>query len=111
MVPAGMMERQTPPAGAELPDGRKLPGGVVVGLHGDTIGLDQEIFGEDANSFNPLRWLPKFNETDEKFEARLKIMNGHDLAFGYGSRGCIGKHVAEMGKSSTSLSSNSWICC
>jgi cytochrome P450 len=92
----GLMECEIPESGIEWPDGRRLPGDVVIVMHGDLIGREKGIFGEDADEFNPLRWLPQPDEPNEKYEARLKSMNIHDLAFGHGSRGCIGKHVAEM---------------
>lgn len=92
----GMMERETPAGGVRLPDGRWLPGGVVIGMHGDLVGRDRAIFGEDADEFNPLRWLRGPEEPEQAYQSRLKMMNAHDLAFGHGPRGCIGKHVAEM---------------
>ncbi|KAJ6443398.1 major facilitator superfamily transporter [Purpureocillium lavendulum] len=92
----GMMERETPAGGVKLPDGRWLPGGVVIGMHGDLVGRDRDIFGDDADEFNPLRWLRAPEEPEHAYQTRLKIMNAHDLAFGHGPRGCIGKHVAEM---------------
>ncbi|KAL4925851.1 cytochrome P450 [Aspergillus undulatus] len=92
----GMMERETPAGGVTLPDGHFLPGGVVIGMHGDTIGLDKGIFGPDADEFNPLRWVQAAGENEEEYQERLKVMNAHDLAFGHGARGCIGRNVAEM---------------
>lgn len=92
----GMMEREVPAGGCEMPDGRRLPAGVVIGMHGDLIGRDKAIFGDDAEEFNPLRWLPGPNEPQHEFDERLRVMNAHDLAFGHGARGCIGRHVAEM---------------
>ncbi|KAL6232308.1 hypothetical protein BDW75DRAFT_232915 [Aspergillus navahoensis] len=68
----GMMERETPPAGVELPDGHVLPGRVVIGMHGDLIGRDRSIFGDDADEFNPLRWLPAPGEAEADFQARLR---------------------------------------
>ncbi|RFU27293.1 hypothetical protein B7463_g9052, partial [Scytalidium lignicola] len=91
-----LLEREVPAGGCELPDGTKLPAGVVIGMHGDTIGLDKDIFGQNADVFDPLRWLPRAGEPQDAFQKRLRAMNAHDLAFGHGTRGCIGRHVAEM---------------
>ncbi|WPH03602.1 cytochrome P450 [Acrodontium crateriforme] len=92
----GMMEREVPEGGCVMPDGISLPAGTVIGMHGDLIGRDKDIFGDDADEFNPLRWLCGPHESQTEFDERLKAMNSHDLAFGRGTRGCIGKHVAEM---------------
>lgn len=92
----GLMERLIPKSGLELPDGKKLPGGVVIGMQPDLIGRDKGIFGEDVEEFNPVRWLQGEGESDDDYQKRLRAMNGADLAFGYGPRACLGKHVAEM---------------
>ncbi|CAD6580679.1 MAG: hypothetical protein ASARMPREDX12_000234 [Alectoria sarmentosa] len=92
----GLMERLIPESGLELPDGKKLPGGTVIGMQPDLIGCDKGIYGADADEFNPVRWLQAPGETDKDHGERLKAMNGADLAFGYGPRACLGKHVAEM---------------
>ena len=91
-----LLEREVPTGGCEMPDGTRLPAGVVIGMHGDTIGFDKDIYGENAEEFDPLRWLPRFGEPQYAFEKRLKAMTAHDLAFGRGTRSCIGRHVAEM---------------
>lgn len=92
----GLMERLIPESGLELPDGKKLPGGTVIGMQPDLIGCDKGIYGADADEFNPVRWLQAPAETDENYCKRLKAMTSADLAFGYGPRACLGKHVAEM---------------
>lgn len=92
----GMMEREVPVGGCTLPSGRVLPAGVVIGMHGDLIGRDKTIFGQDADEFNPTRWLQESGEPAEAYQKRLAAMNAHDLSFGHGARGCIGRHVAEM---------------
>ena len=92
----GLMERLIPPTGLELPDGRRLPGGVVIGMQPETIGRDKGTYGADADDFNPVRWLQAPTESDQGYSERLKAMNNINLAFGYGPRACLGKHVAEM---------------
>ena len=62
----------------------------------DLIGRDKGIYGADADDFNPVRWLQAPGETGEDHGKRLKAMNGADLAFGYGLRAYLGKHVAEI---------------
>ncbi|KAL4861820.1 cytochrome P450 [Aspergillus spectabilis] len=64
----GMMERETPRGGVQLPDGRWLPGGAVIGMHGDLIGRDKGSCGDDADEFNPLRWLAQPRELEDEYQ-------------------------------------------
>lgn len=93
---AMLLERFVPSEGLELPDGRKLPDGTVVGTFGYTIHRDKEIFGQDADDFNPDRWLQGSGESDDGFKARTNAMKALDMSFGHGSRICLGKHIAEL---------------
>lgn len=47
--------------------------------------LDKNVFGQDADVFNPDRWMDS---------ARAGHMDKHMLAFGGGTRTCIGKNIA-----------------
>lgn len=94
--PAGsiLLERIVPPTGLELPSGQKIPAGTVVGMVGWTVHRNRQIFGADADVFNPDRWLRGTEEPLEKFRARIQKMKQADLGFGHGSRSCIGRHIA-----------------
>lgn len=92
----GLMERLIPESGLELPDGKKLPGSTLIGMQPDLIGCDKGIYGADADEFNSVRWLQAPAEIEKNYGKRLKAMANADLAFGYGPRSWLGKHVAEM---------------
>ncbi|QKX61811.1 uncharacterized protein TRUGW13939_08967 [Talaromyces rugulosus] len=82
-----------------LPLGRVVPkGGVTVAdtffPEGTTLGVNTwvahanaSVFGPDALSFRPERWLDSSKE-------ELKAMDNYFLAFGQGSRTCIGKNIS-----------------
>lgn len=89
------MERYVPKGGFTLPNGDYLPEGTVVGMNPYITGRNKSIYGEDAEEFNPERWLRDEDggESEADFQARLLRMNKADLSFGAGSRVCIGKHI------------------
>ncbi|KAI6294413.1 hypothetical protein MCOR10_006195 [Pyricularia oryzae] len=85
------------PAGGETweVDGEQvfIPGGTDVGYSGNAMHHDKGIYGQDAASFRPERWLDK--------GANLPLMTKtNDLIFGHGKWQCLGKSVAmfELGK-------------
>ncbi|KAI5456875.1 putative P450 monooxygenase [Mariannaea sp. PMI_226] len=86
------LERIVPKGGAQL-CGVHLSEGTIVGINPAVIHRDESIFGPDAESFNPERWLGSDAEN-------IKKMDRHLMTFGYGSRTCIGKNISimEMGK-------------
>ncbi len=90
------LERVVPREGLCLPDGRFLEPGTVVGMHPWIINRNRPIFGSDADSFVPERWLQNDNETAEAFTNRLAQMETTVLSFGAGRRGCIGKNLAML---------------
>ena len=83
------MQRLTPPEGATIA-GTFIPGGSTVGISAWVAQRNQAVFGQDADRWRPERWLePGAAETDR-----------YMLAFGMGSRTCIGKNISllEMAK-------------
>ena len=87
-----LLERKVPKGGAEV-GGVWLPEGTVVGMNPWVAARDISVYGSDAHEFRPERWL----EADEK---QLKQMDRNFLAFGAGTRTCLGKNISllEMSK-------------
>ncbi|KAL9016556.1 MAG: hypothetical protein Q9185_006093 [Variospora sp. 1 TL-2023] len=91
-----------------------LPAGTIVSMHPWVLNRDPSIFGPDADSFIPERWLPNrgghhhtdYNnnntsennkgETPEAFAARVSAMKDTILTFGKGKRRCAGRHLADL---------------
>lgn len=116
-----LLERIVPEGGCEI-DGYHIPAGTVIGANPWVVARDKHVYGEDADSFRPERWLDVWeqagatstgaimsNAHDQKVEeneavlearARLKRMERNFFAFGTGSRSCLGKNVSllEMNK-------------
>ncbi|KAJ5673992.1 hypothetical protein N7462_009431, partial [Penicillium macrosclerotiorum] len=94
---AMIFERVVPEGGFTLPDGRYLPAGTKVGCNPFVTNHDVEVFGSDADSFNPDRWLPGKNENSESFETRSRRMKDTvDFVFGGGGRVCMGRYLAML---------------
>lgn len=66
------LERYVPPEGATI-CGVDLPGGTNVSVTAPVVHMDMTVYGEDADSFRPERWLDA--EPD-----RLKLMERSFLA-------------------------------
>lgn len=80
------MPRHVPPAGKMIA-GRFFPGGSRVGISANVLHFDPEIFGRDADRWNPDRWLQPGAEN----------MDRYMIQFGAGPRTCIGKNVCFRG--------------
>ncbi|KAM6510768.1 hypothetical protein FSOLCH5_011213 [Fusarium solani] len=64
--------------------GRYFAPGYRVGMSAAVVHWDKSIFGQDADVYNPDRWL----------RPEGKDMERHLLHFGAGTRTCIGKNIA-----------------
>ncbi|KAL8643801.1 MAG: hypothetical protein Q9210_007547, partial [Variospora velana] len=115
------LERFVPRNGLFLPPATNdenrifLPAGTIVSMHPWVLNRDQSIFGPDADTFIPERWLPNHahthnnnndnnsrnnsenqGETPEAFSARLSAMKDTLLTFGKGKRRCVGRNLADL---------------
>jgi cytochrome P450 len=87
-----LLERVVPEGGIQFGD-TWLPRGTVVGMNPWLAARDKSTYGDDAYQYRPERWL----EADEE---QLKIMDRNFLAFGGGTRTCLGRNISmlEMSK-------------
>lgn len=68
----------------------RVPEGVYVGLNAWGVQLNKAVYGDDANTYRPERWLT--DDTD-----RLHVMHQtHSLIFSYGPTKCLGMSMAMM---------------
>ncbi|KAH6975712.1 putative cytochrome P450 oxidoreductase [Ilyonectria destructans] len=79
-------QRYTPAEGVNV-SGEWIPGSVLVGSNAFVIHRDKTIFGHDAETFRPDRWLDSPPE-------KVSLMNRHMIQFGAGSRTCLGKNIS-----------------
>lgn len=91
-----IMERIVPEDGLALPDGSVVPGGQMVGMNPYVVGRNKGVFGEDAEEFNPDRWLRREDEREEEYKERMQGWGMSILAFGGGSRICLGRNLSQM---------------
>jgi cytochrome P450 len=89
------MPRDTPPSGAVI-SGVYIPGGVAVGVPPAIIGRNSTVY-PDPDTWNPERWSTTTTTggggAGSEDLARMKTCF---LGFGYGSRQCIGRGVANQ---------------
>jgi cytochrome P450 len=89
-------ERLVPAGGLTLPDGSWVPEGTEIGFNAYVMHRNKKVWGPDAEEFVPDRWLIQAGESDDHFKERLNAMNNASLAFGAGSRKCIGMNLGRM---------------
>ncbi|KGO43608.1 Cytochrome P450 [Penicillium expansum] len=89
-----MLERVVPAEGLQLPGGGPfLPAGTIVGANPWIIHRSH-VFGENAESFVPERWLKMGTESEMSFQDRRQKMLRATFTFGAGPRTCIGKNIS-----------------
>ena len=74
-----------PEGGFEV-EGRYIPAGTVIGTNPWVIHKDKSVFGQDADVFNPERWMKE--DTGD--------MHRCFFSFGAGARMCLGRNVSWM---------------
>lgn len=107
MHPAvGLSLERIVPAGGIAISNHFIPAGTIIGANPWVVARDQQVYGKDADAFRPERWLDLWQTAEStRKEAdlakdKLKEMERNFLAFGSGSRTCLGKNVSllEMNK-------------
>ncbi len=85
----GMSPSRKVPAGGLSLHGQLFPAGTSVGCHPAALHRNPEVFGVDADDYNPDRWL-------KKDLVKVRVMERVNLTWGGGSRSCPGRHLAEL---------------
>ncbi|PLB50941.1 cytochrome P450 [Aspergillus steynii IBT 23096] len=81
-----ILERKVPASGVTI-DGYHLPPDTTVGVNAWVLHRNPTIFGADADTYRPERWLEATPE--QKVEMKKYI-----FTFGAGPHTCIGQHIA-----------------
>jgi cytochrome P450 len=63
----------------------------IVGINPWVAHRNTEVFGQDAGEFVPERWDPEKARPE-----KLAAMEQYNLAFGAGSRTCVGRHISHL---------------
>ena len=69
-------------------NGQWVPPGTEIGANPHVVNRDKSVFGKDADTFRPERWLES--------EEREQEMERYMLTWGYGTRVCLGKNIATI---------------
>ncbi|KAI5843515.1 cytochrome P450 [Morchella snyderi] len=83
-----ILPRHPNKGGLTLSDGRYIPESAKMSVNSHVCQRDPKLYGEDADVYNPQRWLGGGNKVRE--------MERHDIHFGAGSRTCLGKNIAYL---------------
>ncbi|KIW89553.1 uncharacterized protein Z519_09709 [Cladophialophora bantiana CBS 173.52] len=78
-----MLPHDVPPQGLVIGD-TSIPGGTRIRMNAAVVQYDRSVFGEDANTSRPTRWLL----------GSTASMDRCMLRFGAGTRTCLGKNIS-----------------
>src|SRR5690348_4158163 len=78
------------PSGGMQAHGFRIPPGSTVGCNPISLHRNPDLFGPDADSYVPERWL------HDASGSAGRAMERYNLTWGAGSRTCPGRNLAEM---------------
>ncbi|KAL3418686.1 cytochrome p450 pisatin [Phlyctema vagabunda] len=81
------LQRIVPRSGTSI-SGYQFPAGATVGINAWVAHQNTSVFGPDASTWRPERWL------EYEAQGRTAEVDKYFLAFGSGSRTCIGKNIS-----------------
>lgn len=91
LQPLSGLGARSPPKGGIKLGGVFTPEGTEVGIAGHSLLHRKDVFGEDADTFWPERWLQAGDPE------RLRVMEkAQELVSGAGRSSCLGKNIAYM---------------
>ncbi|KAL4804733.1 cytochrome P450 [Aspergillus unguis] len=83
------LPREVPEEGISF-DGYFIPPSATISMSAMAQNRCQAVFGADAETWRPERWIPGEGSSEEA----IRGMEKNIATFGYGSRTCIGKNLA-----------------
>lgn len=93
--PIGLLASKVVPKGGATINGFFLPEDSSIGVSTMGIQRSKEIFGADADEFQPARWL-NFGEGEAEKAREKRMRSTVDLVFASGKYTCPGRPVAMM---------------
>lgn len=95
----GLAPKDVPPEG-DTYEGMFIPGGTVIGYSPMAVVRDKKVWGDDADSFRPERFIEGREEELRQRDAALETV------FGFGRWKCLGRNIAlmELNKAVTEVS-------
>jgi len=85
----GLLLKDVPPEGDSY-QGQHIPTGIAIGYSAMGMLMNKKIWGEDAETFRPERFLAG---PEDEVQARNSTV---EYAFGYGRWRCLGRNIAQM---------------